>query len=266
MFQRTDDLRITQVRPLIPPAILLEEIPITDARQQRRGQHPPGDCRRAGGPRPPAGRRRRARARSTTRRPRSSTPSGCRASPSRYEEPPDCRDAHLFREAADVGRLEGADQRSRISTRASTSTRGSARAQAAARRQRPGTADGLRVSRHADSPAYRRPDRRGWPSARGRPKARCIGSWRRGCRCRWGSRTARTAATQTAVDAVLVGEVAAPVSVGDQAGRLRDLPDDRQRHLSRHPARRQPHRAQLRRRSMSVTSVPSSVRRDCARA
>jgi 3-deoxy-7-phosphoheptulonate synthase len=30
MFKRTDDLRITEVRPLIPPAILLEEIPITD--------------------------------------------------------------------------------------------------------------------------------------------------------------------------------------------------------------------------------------------
>jgi 3-deoxy-7-phosphoheptulonate synthase len=30
MLQPTDDLRITGVRPLIPPAILLEEIPITD--------------------------------------------------------------------------------------------------------------------------------------------------------------------------------------------------------------------------------------------
>src|SRR5919109_1130428 len=30
MLRRTDDLRITQVRPLIPPAILLEEIPITE--------------------------------------------------------------------------------------------------------------------------------------------------------------------------------------------------------------------------------------------
>ena len=30
MFQRTDDLRITQVRPLIPPAILLEEIPMSE--------------------------------------------------------------------------------------------------------------------------------------------------------------------------------------------------------------------------------------------
>ena len=28
MLRQTDDLRITQVRPLIPPAILLEEIPL----------------------------------------------------------------------------------------------------------------------------------------------------------------------------------------------------------------------------------------------
>ena len=30
MFRRTDDLRITQTRPLLPPAILLEELPITE--------------------------------------------------------------------------------------------------------------------------------------------------------------------------------------------------------------------------------------------
>ena len=30
MFRKTDDLRITQVRPLIPPAILLEEIPVSE--------------------------------------------------------------------------------------------------------------------------------------------------------------------------------------------------------------------------------------------
>jgi 3-deoxy-7-phosphoheptulonate synthase len=30
MRRKTDDLRITQVRPLIPPAILLEEMPISD--------------------------------------------------------------------------------------------------------------------------------------------------------------------------------------------------------------------------------------------
>ena len=31
MLQRTDDLRITETRPLIPPAILLEEIPVSEA-------------------------------------------------------------------------------------------------------------------------------------------------------------------------------------------------------------------------------------------
>ncbi len=30
MYRRTDDLRITQTRPLLPPAILLEEIPLTE--------------------------------------------------------------------------------------------------------------------------------------------------------------------------------------------------------------------------------------------
>ena len=30
VLNRLDDLRITQVRPLLPPAILLEEIPITE--------------------------------------------------------------------------------------------------------------------------------------------------------------------------------------------------------------------------------------------
>ena len=31
MFQVTDDLRIEGLRPLIPPAILMEELPVTDA-------------------------------------------------------------------------------------------------------------------------------------------------------------------------------------------------------------------------------------------
>ena len=31
MFQTTDDLRIRGLRPLIPPAILMEELPVTEA-------------------------------------------------------------------------------------------------------------------------------------------------------------------------------------------------------------------------------------------
>lgn len=42
MLQRTDDLRITEVRPLIPPAILLEEIPISE-----RASHVVSGCRTA---------------------------------------------------------------------------------------------------------------------------------------------------------------------------------------------------------------------------
>jgi 3-deoxy-7-phosphoheptulonate synthase len=42
MLQPTDDLRITQVRPLIPPAILLEEIPISE-----RASNVVADARRA---------------------------------------------------------------------------------------------------------------------------------------------------------------------------------------------------------------------------
>src|SRR3954451_6205055 len=42
MFQQTDDLRITQVRPLIPPAILLEEIPVSE-----RASHVVVNTRRA---------------------------------------------------------------------------------------------------------------------------------------------------------------------------------------------------------------------------
>jgi 3-deoxy-7-phosphoheptulonate synthase len=40
MFRKTDDLRITQVRPLMPPAILLEEIPISE-----RASHVVSDTR-----------------------------------------------------------------------------------------------------------------------------------------------------------------------------------------------------------------------------
>ena len=54
---------------------------------------------------------------------------------------------------------------------------------------------------------------------------------------------------QTAVDAVLSARSLASLSVGHQARRLGHLPDGRQRHVPRHPARRLAHRSQLRRRA-----------------
>ena len=35
MFPRTDDVRITHIRPLIPPAILMEELPVSVPAEQR---------------------------------------------------------------------------------------------------------------------------------------------------------------------------------------------------------------------------------------
>ena len=85
MFRRTDDLRIQDVRPLIPPAILLEEIPLSE-----RASNVVADARASiaailagtdprlvvvAGP-----------ARSTTPRRHSSTPAGCARSPSRFAD------------------------------------------------------------------------------------------------------------------------------------------------------------------------------------
>ena len=81
MFKRTDDLRITQVRPLIPPAILLEEIPISE-----RASNVVSDTRTAMANVLEAAIRgsssSSARVRFTTRRRRSNTRSVCRRWPS----------------------------------------------------------------------------------------------------------------------------------------------------------------------------------------
>ena len=157
MFKRTDDLRITEVRPLIPPAILLEEIPITervsnvvsDARQAianaLQGRDPrlvviAGPC--------------------SIHDPKAALDYAGRLVKlaERYKRPPDRRHAQLLREAAHVGRLEGTDQRSR-SRRELSHQQGTAAGPAApARRQRHGPAHRVGVSRHADSAAHRGPD------------------------------------------------------------------------------------------------------------
>ena len=70
----------------------------------------------------------------------------------------DPRDADLLRKAADLGRLEGAHQRSGPRRELSHQQGPASRPQAAARHQRSRAADRVRVPRHADSPAHRRPD------------------------------------------------------------------------------------------------------------
>ena len=106
----TDDVRIEGLRPLMPPAILMEEIHpgeegigrITEARQADQ-RHRARQGRPAGGGRGslldsrPTG---RARLRQTPQRTTRQT-----------RRRPLHRDANLLREAAHDGRLEGADQR-----------------------------------------------------------------------------------------------------------------------------------------------------------
>ena len=127
-----------------------------------------------------------------------------------------------------------------------------------------GLPTGVRVPRHADPAAHRRPhlvgrDRRAHHGKPGPPRAgvRAVDAGRLQERHRrqHADRGRRRA----------VGAVAALVSVGHQAGRVGDLPDHRQRHLPRDPARRHAHRAELRRRARRRTCARGCARRGCAR-
>ena len=239
ILRPTDDLRIERLRPLIPPAILMEQYAITEAasdddrrgprgdqpRPARRGRPAPGrrgallDPRRRGGARvrdAPPGRGRSARRR------------------------PPARDARLLREAADDRRLEGAHQRPQ------------------ARRE-------LRDQRRA----------RAWPGGLLLDLAKM--GLPAGCEfldtitpqfiadlVSWGAIGARTTESQVhrelasglsmpvgfkngtdgnvqiAVDAIRAAMHPAPVPLRDEAGAGGHRRDARQRRLPRHPSRRPP--------------------------
>ena len=126
-----------------------------------------------------------------------------------------------------------------------------------------GLPTGVRVPRHADPAAHRRPDvvggdRRADHREPGAPRAgvRAVdaGRLQEQHRRQHPDRRRRGA----------VGAVAALVPVGDQAGRVGDLPDHRQRHLPRDPARRHAHRAELRRRRTSARCARGCAPRGCA--
>ena len=109
-------------------------------------------------------------------------------------------------------------------------------AQAPARHQRAGSADGVGVPRHADSPVRRGPDvvgrdRRAHDREPGAPRAR-VGALGAG-RVQEQHRRQHPDGGRRGPDRA----VAALVSVGHQAGRRRDLPHDRERLLPRDPAR-----------------------------
>ena len=142
----TRNLRVVQNRPLVSPAILLEELPLTaaasaygqpiarrDGRDPRWRRRPP-DRRRRPLLDPRSGRR--ARLRPATRRARRRT----------VRRPAD-HHAGLFREAAHDRRLEGADQRPEPRREFRRQYRPAPRPQNPARYPRPGAARRLRIPR-----------------------------------------------------------------------------------------------------------------------
>ena len=146
----------------------------------------------------------------------------------RYADHLIIRDAHLLREAAHLGGLEGAHQRPRSRRELPHQQGAAAGAQAAARRQRPRAADRLRVPRHPDPAAHRRPDVVGGDR---RPHDGEPGASRAGVRPvdagRLQEQHRRQRPDRRGRGAR--GAVAALVSLGHQAGSVRNLPDLGQR-------------------------------------
>ena len=227
MLRPTDDLRITQVRPLVPPAILLEEIPISEAASNvvsntrlavtdvLAGRDPrlvvvAGPC--------------------SIHDPAAALEYAQRLRPlaERYRGSPDRRPPQLLREAADLRRLERAHQRSRSRRQLPHQQGAAAGPQVPARRQRSRAADGVGIPRHADSAAHRRPDglggdRRADDGEPGAPRAR-VGAVDAGRIQEQHGREHADGGRRRPV-----GAFAALVSVGDEAGRVGDLRDDGER-------------------------------------
>jgi 3-deoxy-7-phosphoheptulonate synthase len=199
-FRRTDDLRITQTRPLIPPAILLEEIPISEA-----ASNVVSDTRVAIG--------------NTLKGldPRLVVVAGpCSIHDTKaaldYAQRLQQLAARYSSALIVVMRSYFEKPRTSVGwkglindpdlTKAFTSTRDSAGPQAAARRQRHGAADRLGVSRYADSAAHRRPT--SWVAIGARTtESQVHRELASGLSMPVGFKNGTDGNTQTAVDAIL---------------------------------------------------------------
>ena len=226
MFQRTDYLRIPQVRPLIPWAILQEEIPDQRAGLERGGEHARGDRGRARGAGSPAGRHGRPvldsrLAAALDYAGRLATP-GRRATPitvivmrSYFEKPrtsvgwkglindPDLDESYHINKGLRLARKLLLDVNDM------------------------GLPTGVRVPRYPDPAAHRRPDvlGRDW-----RPHDREPGAPRAGLGLSMpvGFKNSTDGSGQDRGGRGAGGAVGALVPVGDEAGRVGDLPDHRE--------------------------------------
>ena len=233
-MQDTRNLRVESVRPLLSPAILLEEIPLGAASVANRRRGPARDFtdpersrRSAAGhrrslldPRPGSGarvRRTLARARTAARR------------------RPVRRDARLFREAAHDRRLEGPHQRP-VPRRHVPDQRGPARRATAARRAHGAGSPCGTEFLDPITPQFIADLVAGARSARAPSRARCIASWRPVCRCPSVSRTARTARSKSPSTRSSAARTRTDSSASPSRGSRRSS-TTRQPGLPRHPAR-----------------------------
>ncbi|CPO85780.1 phospho-2-dehydro-3-deoxyheptonate aldolase [Bordetella pertussis] len=242
---RIDDVRIGAVRPLISPALLQDELPVSAPLQALvEGGQPRAHRRRAARPRRPAGGGGRP-----LLHPRPRTGHGVRAPAQgggrHAGRRPAHRHARVLREAAHHRGLEGLHQRSAPGRQFPHQRRPAPRAPPAAGNRRPGTAHRHRIPGPAQPAIHRRPDRLGrdrrahhrkpQPPATGLGPELPAGFQERHRRRHPGGGRRHRGRQRPAC---LHGH--------DQDGHRRHLRDARQRRHPRHPARRQA-RPQLRR-------------------
>ena len=262
MLRPTDDLRIERLRPLIPPAILMEQYAITDEASTTiaEGREAINRLLRDEDDRllvvaGPCSIHDVEAARDYATR--------LRAAADRFADRPPARHARLLREAADDRRVEGADQRPQARRELRDQRRAGPGAGTSARPRQDGAAGGVRVPRHHHAPVHRRPgvvgrDRRPDHREPGPPRAG-LGSLDAG---RVQERHRRQRPDRRRRDPG--GHASAPVPLGDEAGAGRHRGHARQRRLSRDPPWRPP-AAELPRRGRGADREGADAGRPAAR-
>ena len=220
ILRPTDDLRIERLRPLIPPAILMEQYEITEEASddvaEARECDPPRPARR-GRPAPGGGRALLHPRLAAAREYAGAPPGAARAARRR----PGDGHARLLREAAHHRRLEGPDQRPATSTAASASTRACAWRAACC-----STSTSSACRRAASSSTRSRRSTSPTSSPWGAIGARTTESQvhrelASGLSCRSASRTAPTATCRSRSTRSRAAAQPHHFLVGDQAGRWR---------------------------------------------
>ena len=215
MTHNTDDLRIKEIKELLPPGHVIREFPATEKaatdRLRGAGRDPPHPARRR---RPAAGRRRpvldprpqgRARIRAQACRGQDAAADDLVIVMRVYFEKP--RTTVGWKGLINDPRLDGSfriNEGLRIARKLLLDI------------NELGLPAGDRIPRHDHAAIYRRPDRLGRDRRADDRRARCTASWRPGLSCPVGFKNGTDGNVRIAVDAIKAAVGAAPFPVGDQ--------------------------------------------------